>query len=100
MKFTSERSSPTWGCTTNVFVDAPPDSLNRIEKHYYRSVARAFNPYITTPNMFFDAQSVRNVYPRAQVEVASNIRALVAYAVQREFRDGFPKRPPLRVAAG
>ncbi len=87
------------GVSNVSFVDVPPRSKNRVEKHYYRSVAPAFNPYITTPDASFDATLVQNTYPLRQVDVGSNMRGLVAYAVRRGFRGGFPERTPVRAAS-
>ncbi len=87
------------GITNYELVDELPSAQNAVEKHYYRSVAVAFNPYITTPDARFDAGRLLDVFPMKQADVGRKMRGLIRYAVENEFKDGLiPRNGVFRAA--
>ena len=78
-------------------VAAIPESVNRVEKLYYKTLGRIYTPYVTAPPMLFDVTNLEAIRRGAGIECPrinpERFRILMSYARSHDF--GVPE--PLEV---
>ena len=66
--------------------------MNALEKLYYGTVGKVFNPYITTPGTDFDVRRLRRVTEKMDgklTDIPFNLIQLIKYAIARDFKPAF-----------
>jgi nucleoside-diphosphate-sugar epimerase len=70
------------------FVDCVPDSQNKVEELYYRTVGKAFTPYFMSPYHEYDTSYLMNMMRGiGKPLMANNIKELISFAMNHNFQE-------------